>query len=130
MRTAMTTEAERPQERAPAPDTGSAWTRQRDRGHRRDALAAGDELACLAGLFIVELGLRTHDPALCSCMSDTFARALDEQLALPLGHRRHDVDDHLVGGMARVEGGVDHLHVDLSLGEVGDRCHRLVGVAA
>ena len=65
-----------------------------------------------------------------SRVGDALTGAFDKELAFPLGEARHDVDDHLVCGAARVECGVQHLDVDVALGKVGDGCHRFMEVPA
>lgn len=58
-------------------------------------------------------------------MCDAFLRASDEEVSLPLGERDHDVDDHLVGGLGRIERGLKYTNIDVALCEVGNGRHGL-----
>lgn len=80
-------------------------------------------------LFVGELGLRASDSALRSCVGDAFAGALDKEFSLPLGEGDHHVYDHFVCGARGIKGWIEHLDVDVALGEVCDGGHRLVEIA-
>lgn len=66
--------------------------------HGGNALAAIDELTGLASLLISELGLWASVPASRTCVGDTLASALHEELSFPLGEGGHDVHYYLICG--------------------------------